>query len=219
MPARLAPASTSPGRPKSAQKRAAILDAAQCLFLQQGFERTRMEQIASRAGVSKLTVYSHFGDKDGLFFAAIERRCREQVPDALFRIVPGTPPETALRTIADGIHALMSSPESIALRRMLMSESRNAERLGTLFWEAGPARLAAGLEAFLREAVARGELDIPEPEEAATQLLRLLDGDCHKRLFCGGGGAPAQSAREHVDAVLRLFLRAYGARPAAPAGN
>ena len=52
-----------PGRPKDPGKRAAILDAAKRLFVSQGFERVSMDQIAAEAGVSKLTVYSHFGDK------------------------------------------------------------------------------------------------------------------------------------------------------------
>ena len=56
-----------PGRPKDPGKRAAILDAAKRMFVSHGFERVSMDQIAAEAGVSKLTVYSHFGDKDRLF--------------------------------------------------------------------------------------------------------------------------------------------------------
>src|SRR5690606_22208157 len=56
----------SPGRPKDLAKRAAILQAAERMFLQHGFEGVSMDQIAAAAGVSKLTVYSHFGDKDAL---------------------------------------------------------------------------------------------------------------------------------------------------------
>jgi TetR/AcrR family transcriptional regulator, mexJK operon transcriptional repressor len=54
-------------RPSSARKRAAIIDAARGLFLREGYERTSMDDIAAAAGVSKPTVYEHFGDKEGLF--------------------------------------------------------------------------------------------------------------------------------------------------------
>ncbi|WP_330970248.1 TetR/AcrR family transcriptional regulator, partial [Lysobacter sp. A3-1-A15] len=59
-----------PGRPKDLAKRAAILDAAKSMFTQYGFGGASMDQIAAEAGVSKLTVYSHFGDKETLFAAA-----------------------------------------------------------------------------------------------------------------------------------------------------
>ena len=67
-----APARTAgPGRPKDLAKRAAILEAAKQLFLEQGYQGVSMDQIAATAGVSKLTVYSHFGDKETLFAATI----------------------------------------------------------------------------------------------------------------------------------------------------
>ncbi len=53
-----------PGRPKDLGKRAAILEAAKVLFIEQGYTGVSMDAIAAQAGVSKLTVYSHFGDKE-----------------------------------------------------------------------------------------------------------------------------------------------------------
>ena len=63
--------SAAPGRPKDPGKGAAILDTAKRLFLALGYEGVSMDQIAADAGVSKLTVYSHFGDKDALFAEAV----------------------------------------------------------------------------------------------------------------------------------------------------
>ena len=50
-------ATTRPGRPKNLLKRAAILDAAQVLFLRQGYEGSSMDAL-SRRGVFKLTLLS-----------------------------------------------------------------------------------------------------------------------------------------------------------------
>jgi TetR/AcrR family transcriptional repressor of mexJK operon len=52
------------------EKRAAILDAAMALFPARGYDGASVEAIAQAAGVSKLTVYSHFADKEALFGAA-----------------------------------------------------------------------------------------------------------------------------------------------------
>ncbi len=87
----ISPKSLAPGRPKDLGKRAAILEAARKLFLTQGFERVSMDQIASEAGVSKLTVYSHFGDKDSLFGEAVRAHCEQGMPTSLFNEQADTP--------------------------------------------------------------------------------------------------------------------------------
>ncbi len=66
-----------PGRPKDMEKRAAILDAAMSLFPARGYDGASVEAIAQAAGVSKLTVYSHFADKEALFGAAVAECCAQ----------------------------------------------------------------------------------------------------------------------------------------------
>ncbi|MFL5280610.1 MAG: TetR/AcrR family transcriptional regulator, partial [Rhodopila sp.] len=60
-----------PGRPKDSAKHAAILAAAKQLFARQPFEQVTMEAVAAQAAVSKMTVYSHFRDKETLFEAIV----------------------------------------------------------------------------------------------------------------------------------------------------
>ena len=67
-----APRTASPGRPMDPEKRAAVLEAAKALFLARGYDGTSMDAVAQAAGVSKLTVYSHFQDKDTLFVEAVK---------------------------------------------------------------------------------------------------------------------------------------------------
>jgi TetR/AcrR family transcriptional repressor of mexJK operon len=50
-----------------------ILDAAQHLFLDQGFETTTVEEIAARIGATKRTIYVRFADKAQLFRAVVTR--------------------------------------------------------------------------------------------------------------------------------------------------
>lgn len=63
---------TSTERTKSEEKTAAILKGAMQEFLKQGYAATSMDKVAKAAGVSKATVYSHFGDKENLFNAVIQ---------------------------------------------------------------------------------------------------------------------------------------------------
>lgn len=46
-----------------------------------------MDAVAGLAGVSKLTVYSHFTDKETLFSSAIMSKCTEQLPVLFFELL------------------------------------------------------------------------------------------------------------------------------------
>ena len=206
--------SPGPGRPKSLKKRQAILDAAKRLFLQASFDAVSVDQIAAEAGVSKLTVYSHFKDKEALFFTAIEEQCRQQLPDTLFEIPTAIPLDQTLLEIGRRFHDLLASEDSIALHRMLIADPRNVERLGELFWSASGARIVASLNGFLKAAVARGELAIDDTSEAAGQFLALLKGELNLRMLCGPSAClHGDDAQAHVVSVVKMFLRAYRTEP------
>ena len=203
---------TGPGRPKDLGKRAAILDAAKRLFTTHGFDGVSMDQIATEAGVSKLTVYSHFGDKESLFGAAVRAKCEEQLPSELF-LVGGLEGDLRekLTTIARAFFSLVTSEEAVAIHRMMMLPGTGDAHVRELFWQAGPQRVKAGFAAFLRDEVAQGALDIPDIERAASQFFCLIKGEVHMQLMCGLCAAPAAEAMDaHVQATVDLFLRAYG---------
>ena len=71
------PKSTRRGRPpkeESADTRAAILDAAEALFSEHGFDGVTQRQVAREAGVDSALLHYYFGDKRGLFDAVFLRR-------------------------------------------------------------------------------------------------------------------------------------------------
>lgn len=55
------------------QRRDQLMNVGRCVFAERGYDGTSVEEIASRAGVSKPVVYEHFGGKEGLYRAVIER--------------------------------------------------------------------------------------------------------------------------------------------------
>ena len=110
-----------PGRPKDLEKRAAILQAAKQLFTTQGFDGTSMDAIAGLAGVSKLTVYSHYRDKERLFVAAVECVCQEQMPAEIFNADLKGPIRKQLMTIARAFFALITSEAAVAVHRTIVN--------------------------------------------------------------------------------------------------
>ncbi len=137
------------GRPKDESKRAAIFAAAQKLFLKRGLQGTSMDAIAAGAGVSKLTVYSHFADKDTLFKAVIADKCEQLSPPESFLRLAGAGPEEALTQIAENFVRLMSNADVLAMHRVVIGEAANNPRIAQLFYEAGPERFKTAFIALL----------------------------------------------------------------------
>ncbi|MFJ8663148.1 TetR/AcrR family transcriptional regulator [Streptomyces sp. NPDC093795] len=74
------PAKPAPTGARAARKRQAIVRAARALFLREGFG-VGMDAIAAEAGVSKVTVYNHFGSKEALFTAVVAGALDEPLAD------------------------------------------------------------------------------------------------------------------------------------------
>lgn len=202
--------SNGPGRPKDLAKRQAILEAAKTLFLDNGYASTSMDAVAAAAGVSKLTVYSHFNDKETLFSAAVMAKCEEQLPTLYFEWPDGMPIETVLLNIARGFHLLINSEESINLHRLIMALGSQDPKLSQIFFEAGPQRMLQGMERLLGRVDHNGALCIDKPRNAAEHFFCLLKGAANFRLLYGcGTQLSAEAAEAHVQEVVALFMRAY----------
>ena len=201
---------SGPGRPKDPAKRQAILEAAKTLFLRHGYASISMDAIAAEAGVSKLTVYSHFNDKETLFSAAVQARCEEQLPEYLFELPEGAPIERVLEAIGLNFCELINSHESIELHRVMVTLATQDAALSRMFYEAGPQRVLVEMERLLRKADARGQLRLGNPQTAAEHFLCLLKGVANFRLLVGCGEAPqGEAAEQHVREVVALFVRAF----------
>ena len=201
---------TGPGRPKDLAKRQAILDAAKRLFVSMGYASTSMDAVATEAGVSKLTVYSHFTDKETLFSAAVIAKCEEQVPPLFFEWPDGVLIEQVLLNIARGFHQLISSEESVNLHRVIMGLGSQDPKLSAIFYEAGPQRMLSGMERLLTKVNQSGALSIDKPRNAAEHFFCLIKGAANFRLLYGcGAPLEPEAAESHVQEVVGLFMRAY----------
>ncbi|WP_446731425.1 TetR/AcrR family transcriptional regulator [Pseudomonas sp. PSKL.D1] len=201
-----------PGRPKDLAKREAILEAAKSLFLSLGYANTSMDAVAAAAGVSKLTVYSHFNDKQTLFTSAVMATCQNQLPDLMFEYPEGVPVEDVLLNIARGFQALISSDEAVKLSRLIMALGSQDPSFGEFFYEAGPKRVLAGMEALLRGVNERGLLRIDNPLRAAEHFFCLVKGAPDYRLLLGcAGPLEGDEAEAHVREVVGVFVRAFQA--------
>ncbi|CAN5366471.1 TetR/AcrR family transcriptional regulator [soil metagenome] len=194
-------------------KRAAILAAANELFVADGFERVSVDAVAAHAGVSKRTVYDYFGDKGSLLVAVSEElgssivsAIEEAITAELSGVRSVAAIEAAFTAFCSRIaSSTIKSAEYRALRRLLTMES---DRLGPLvehlISNAPEEALAAELIAMDR----RGLLSIPRPRVAADHFIALTFSIVYNDVF----GSPQRTEAEIDDLLsegVRAFLRAY----------
>ncbi len=206
---RQAPAATI-GRPKDLVKRQAILEAAKSLFLKHGFDGSSMDSIALEAGVSKLTVYNHFHDKENLFIAAVEAHCENQLPALDFELKEETPIEQALLVIATRFQSVIYSDEGLELHRLMCGSTQQNPSLVRNFYQAGPARVQAHMTSLLSQAHQQQKLIIPDSKFAAENFLSLFSGCLHMRVLFEIESKPTPEELTHIaQKLVKRFVKAY----------
>lgn len=199
-----------PTKPRSSSKRAAILDGATKVFHEAGYERASMDAIAVAAGVSKATIYNHFGSKERLFEAIIQDRC-----DQLFqplRMLPDNADEplAVLTAVGRQYIALLLDPSSLALYRLLVAEATRNPDLGAVSYRAGGQAAVQELAGYLSRQNRKGVLAVPDPALAAEQFFGMLNGHLQVRaLLCIEQMPPKRRIEEIITTAVRSFIRGY----------
>lgn len=111
------------GGARREDRRRAILDAAETLFLDQGFDRTSLAAIVKCSGGSLATLYEHFSNKRGLLRAVLDRRRDENLDDHARLLHRAEDPAQGLRALAHWIHDYFIDPRSVAMMRIMIGES------------------------------------------------------------------------------------------------
>ncbi|MEL6528926.1 MAG: TetR/AcrR family transcriptional regulator [Pseudomonadota bacterium] len=200
------------GRPSDKAKRDAIVAAAAHSFMDVGFAATSIEKVAADAGVSKVTIYNHFGDKRALFAAAVEVECEKMRGYFSLDAMPSGSIRDRLTAIGGAMFAFLSRPEMIQFERRIAAETEQEPSIGQAFLEAGPWRMKEGFSAFLKHAESCGELKLDDPYLAAEQFVSMCKGmgDLERRF-----GAPIskEASEERIAGAVDVFLAAYAAKP------
>lgn len=191
-------------------KRQAIVQAATELFLEAGYGAVSMDSIASRAGVSKRTVYSYFSGKDALFGAVMGNVCIGVVGVRAPTELTSGPLRQVLMDYGRNFLTLITSPQALAIYRVVAAEAVRFPELGEVFYRLGPQRCTDTLAGYLREQDGEGNLRVPDPAAAAAQFLAMVKGPVHMRLTLGVGERPsARDIEAVVGSAVEAFLRAY----------
>lgn len=192
----------------SISKEDLIVKAATKEFLKKGYTQANMKAIADIAGVSKQTIYTHFGSKENLFNAIIKHIFRRVQQDHI-QILPNTCPEKALAQFLTNMLSSFYSKEGIAMYRLVMAEGPNNEKLNKVFisrMERGLARIATHIGTL----ETLGLVEVPSCEKAAEDLICKCKNLKHMKLLCGYDTAITQEEIEYIaHDKAREFLQKY----------
>jgi TetR/AcrR family transcriptional repressor of mexJK operon len=197
------------------RKRAAIVAAARAVFVRDGFE-AGMDLIAAEAGVSKVTVYNHFGSKEALFLAVVT----DALEHALGAAVAGTQArldssedlrESLIWTARAWVNG-MTEPDVVALRNLVVSEVRRFPELGAAWQQAGPLRAQPALVATFQRLIDTGQLVMPDIDLACIQLYALVLYP-HLVHSAYGQALSAPTTDDLITTGVDMFLAYYAYRP------
>jgi TetR/AcrR family transcriptional regulator, mexJK operon transcriptional repressor len=204
---------------RGAAKRRVIAKAATGVFLRDGYAAASMDEVAAVAGVSKQTVYKHFGSKEQLFLAVIQEAING-VLDEFFSVLATSFPDSDdlegdLLRLGRILLIRVLDPELMALRRLVIAEVGRFPQLGRAWYESGPGALAAALSESLRRLAERGELMISDPLAAASDFNWLVVSRPQNMVMFGVADAfTTAELDEFVTSAVKVFLNAYRRAPA-----
>ena len=158
---------------ETADSRAAILDAAKLLFMQEGFRGISMRQIAEAVGVTKAALYYHFKDKEELFVAIVEEYLLAM--STMIDEVTNAGGDTRTQVAELVRRILTQPPEQRSIIRLASQELSNISPENRVrFLEMYHGRFINRITLLLQAGMARGELRPIDANIATWTLLGMM---------------------------------------------
>lgn len=187
------------------RKREQILQGALQIFLQRGYEGTSMDQVAATAGVSKITIYKHFQDKQGVFTALVEQVTAQRFHQVFGDLDFNQEPAIALRQLAQKLLDLMAIDEEyIAFLRLIIGESGRFPELAQLFIKALPQKVWALLSHYF---ATHPDLHAEHPEATARIFMGTLMSYVLTQKLLHGQALTPIDPNEMVDCLVRTVVQ------------
>ena len=205
------PAPARRGRPRDPERCRRIAEAARHHFFAHGLERASVDAIAAEAGVSKMTIYSHFGSKEGLFEAVVrERTDRVMGGPAGVQALDPLQPHKSLLAVGEQVLALTRDADELGKFRSVYSAAGAYPEACAAFYRQGAERLITELGGYLGRANEAATMKVKDPRLAADLFLAMFLGDGHIRGLLAQEMPDARENKALVREVVRVFMAAYG---------
>ncbi|HYO80538.1 MAG TPA: TetR family transcriptional regulator [Bryobacteraceae bacterium] len=189
-------------------RRACILQAARCVFAKQGYADTVVEDIATRAGIAKGTLYLYFDSKEEIFLAALREDARSMEERTRERMEQAGTWQDKLKAYVDvRLEYLETHQDFIRIylaefRSMMLCRVRVSSDLFNCVRES-----EGQLAQVFAAAIARDEIRTVDADLAARTLSDLTRGLMERRLLGWSARGDASEASFAVDLLCRALER------------
>ena len=194
-------------------RKAAVLEAASRLFLEQGYASVSINNIIEQVGGSKSSIYNNFGTKADLFLDAIRALCGEIAAPLANLDTHDLSLKEGLKRIGMSFIELSLSDRSIALHRLVIAERLEFPEIGVVFMQAGPERSYKKVSDFLARQQQLGAITREISSiELATVFLGMLNAGLLSASLTSSGSRPSQNFINHrIADCITIFMN--GAKP------
>lgn len=200
------------GLDRGVARRHAFLKAAREVFLEFGFEAASVNEIVRRAGGSLATLYSQYGNKEGLFLAVAQDQNDRFVREILPACGDDLPLEEGLQVMGEQLLRAILTRDNLAFYRIVVGEGRKFPQLLQRYVATGAERIRGAIAAYVRARALKEGIEIPDPELTAAYFLDIVRSRHHYYSLANPAYTvtPAELT-VHVRAAVQFFL--HGALP------
>jgi AcrR family transcriptional regulator len=196
----------------------ALTEMAVDMFLDQEYGAMSLDTLIAKVGGSGGNISSHFGDKEGLFLAAIASTCEAQAaPLKSLHIPLSGNPADALFLFGKALLDRVLLPATLTLNRLMIAESACFPELAQTIWRSGHEQAANILTEWIMRQQEAGVLrEGWPPHILARQFVDLAVADAQ---LCAQIGIPSSVNSEiALKAAIETFLRGQATGAGAVAG-
>jgi AcrR family transcriptional regulator len=193
---------------KSCERRAALLQAAKALSVEEGIAAPSLDAIIRRAGGSRRSIYTEFGGKAGLLNALIENVSTEILASLDADIHQEGNLRATLLHFARSLASALMSAHGVIMVRIVLQDCFSSRARAAAFFARGPGKGADILARILEKARARGEIEVRDCRIAAGCFIGMVRGNllmaCALQLR-----PPLDEAKieRHIETAVEIFLR------------
>lgn len=173
-----------PGRPTSSdleQRKSRILDIATALFLEKGYAEASLVDVAKLSGVATRTIYQHYGDKEAIFVAVVNKyvnEAQQEFPE----IDTNLPLFDVLLHTADHICEVGLSDAAIPFQRLMVAEGQRFPKLIRQVFQVLYRRLHTNVQNIFERLAAQGEIPEGDHTQSTKFFIDLLLGSAPMQL-------------------------------------
>jgi len=190
----------APGRPRDSRVDALVLETALAMLAEVGPTGLSVEEVATRAGVGKSTIYRRWRTKDDLVVASLGALI--MVPDD---VPAGSARDGIVFLVTQWWRTYNDSPNGMVFQRV-MAHAKSNPRLFESFYDAVIEPRRELFRVVLRRGIEHGEI---RPDADLELLVTLIIGSSvymNQVRSSGRDPAPGAGAEALVDAAMAGFL-------------